>query len=127
MRAMEPRPPVEIMTRKRPTMMVFFVPSQFLISELNGENITWATEKLAKIILISFSESDVSSSFTTVQSFVSTKSGKNALRLETIIFPIKITTMTAYKVFFFISGVNPSSNSDYISSRSNMFSRIARL
>lgn len=61
MRAMEPRPPVEIMTRNRPTMMVFFVPSQFLISELNGENITWATEKLAKIILISFSESDVSS------------------------------------------------------------------
>jgi hypothetical protein len=46
---MAPRPPVEIITRKRPITIVFFVPSQFLIRELNGEKITYATEKLAKI------------------------------------------------------------------------------
>ena len=98
-------------------IIVFLVPSQFFIKELNGENITYATEKAARIREISLSESLVSvPDVVTAQSFASTKRGRNALRLETIIFPIKITIIIAIKVFLLISSVNASSNSDYFSS-----------
>jgi len=95
--------------------------------ELNGEKMTYATENAAKIKEISLSESCVSvPSDVTVQALDYAKSGRKALRFETIMLPIKMTTITAYKVFFLISSVKPSSISVSFSSRSSIVSLAAR-
>lgn len=118
-----PRPPVEIMTRANPIIIVFFVPSQFLIRELNGENMTYATEKEAIIILISLSVNPVYPLDVVSHEFESTKRGKKALRLATIIFPIRMTTMTPINVLLFAYGEKSSfyySSSSYFLMRCSL-------
>ena len=85
--------------------MVFLVPNEFLMVDINGEIITWAKEKDARISAIWFGVGCVSSCHA---GLLSMKFGKTMHKLPTCIFPIKSVSKMAVNVFLFISGENPS-------------------
>ena len=52
--ARPPRPAVVTVSRTKPTMMVFFDPSQFLIMPFTGAKMIWAIENMARMMAVSF-------------------------------------------------------------------------
>ena len=103
--AIAPSPKVAKVRKPNPTRTAFLAPSLFLMAELKGAKITWATENTLRIKETSKVEIAFKS-LGTDHSCESINGGKNAAMFSIIMFPIVRAIRQATRAFFFTSGAS---------------------